>query len=316
MIISGYDHGARRVGVRTVVLVLPSVGCTNHVVELARRRIGGIRILTHQHGCGQLGDDLGVTRELLARTCAHPNVQAAVIIGLGCESNQPSSLSRRAMELGATVRVCGLQECGGATATVAAVAAAVAEFHGDPPRRRQITTADLSVGLLRDPTSGDAGRRLSELMTEHLVAEGATVVDAGVTHGETRQSEQVTGIPEAWRHLGLHVAADSVMAARSTDETETLSLVAGAGAHVVVVITGRVTTVGSPVAPTVKVCTDPALGRRLPGLFDLVAEPLESSPSLSRRVLDSVEATAAGAPTAAERAGQRDFGIPRFAPSM
>ena len=318
MIVSGYDHGERGAGIRDLILVLPSVGCANSVVEMARRQVDGVRVLTHQHGCGQLGADLDVTRELLARTSAHPNLRGAIVVSLGCETNRPDELARRARELGAAVRVVGIQELGGASAAVEALRRAAAELRDGEVVRRELARGELRLGLICDRQAGERGEQLLQLLMGELAAEGIATVDGGPVALSPAfpavPTSGVSSIPELWLAQRSRAPSTRLWPTASASEIEALSLVAAAGAHVIVLVTGRLTTVGSPIAPTLRVCVDPDLG--FPDLYDIVAAPGEAPRALAERVIHAVAMTAAGQPTEAERSGQRDFAILRSAPSV
>ena len=59
--------------------------------ETRAEGIDGIRAYTHNYGCSQLGDDHEHTRRILRDMALHPNAGGVLIIGLGCENNQPDA---------------------------------------------------------------------------------------------------------------------------------------------------------------------------------------------------------------------------------
>lgn len=94
----GYVRKNGNVGVRNELWIIPTVGCVNGVAEkLARmmneetgaRYIDGIVAFPHNYGCSQLGDDHENTRRILRDMVLHPNAGGVLVIGLGCENNQP-----------------------------------------------------------------------------------------------------------------------------------------------------------------------------------------------------------------------------------
>jgi altronate dehydratase large subunit len=82
----GYPRPDGQIGVRNHILVLPTVVCANGVVERLDREAGTLplALVTHQHGCGQVGDDLSLTVRTLSGIVANPNVGAVVLVSLGC----------------------------------------------------------------------------------------------------------------------------------------------------------------------------------------------------------------------------------------
>ena len=77
---------------RNHVAVIPTVVCANSVVERLDREGTELALLTHQHGCAQVGDDLQMTRRVLAGVGRNPNVGAALLVSLGCETNVAEAL--------------------------------------------------------------------------------------------------------------------------------------------------------------------------------------------------------------------------------
>ena len=96
----GYRRANGRVGTRNEIWILCTVGCVARTAqkiaaEADRRfkgRVDGVYALTHPFGCSQLGGDLAATRTLIGALAAHPNAGGALILGLGCESNQLDAL--------------------------------------------------------------------------------------------------------------------------------------------------------------------------------------------------------------------------------
>lgn len=96
----GYRRKNGDVGVRNEIWIIPTVGCVNGVVnalaDALRAETGGkgvdaIVAFPHNYGCSQLGDDHENTRKVLRDMCMHPNAGAVLVVGLGCENNQPDA---------------------------------------------------------------------------------------------------------------------------------------------------------------------------------------------------------------------------------
>ncbi|MCU1491540.1 MAG: putative altronate dehydratase [Acidimicrobiaceae bacterium] len=112
----GYHRDGGAVGARNHVLVLPSVVCSTRV---ARQIAGSAAVaVTHQHGCGQVGDDVALTSRLFIGVAAHPNVASVLVVGLGCETIGGDGLAEAIRAEGQRVEFVGIQECGGSAATV------------------------------------------------------------------------------------------------------------------------------------------------------------------------------------------------------
>ncbi|MCQ2341689.1 MAG: altronate dehydratase family protein [Paludibacteraceae bacterium] len=91
----GYKRKDGQVGIRNEVWIIPTVGCVNGIVnklaEKLRAETGSDAIFAfpHNYGCSQLGDDHENTKKILRDMVHHPNAGAVLVVGLGCENNQP-----------------------------------------------------------------------------------------------------------------------------------------------------------------------------------------------------------------------------------
>lgn len=113
MSFQGYRRPDDSVGVRNYVLVMPSVVCANTVVQNIGRELPEVVALTHQHGCDQIGEDLAQTQRTLVGLGRNPNVAAALVVGLGCETLSAESLASEIAEVGKRVQLVTIQEEGG-----------------------------------------------------------------------------------------------------------------------------------------------------------------------------------------------------------
>jgi len=94
----GYRRKNGDVGIRNEVWIVPTVGCVNGIIgklaedlrkETNCEGVDGIAAFPHNYGCSQLGDDHENTKKILRDIVLHPNAGAVLIVGLGCENNQP-----------------------------------------------------------------------------------------------------------------------------------------------------------------------------------------------------------------------------------
>lgn len=99
----GYARENGDVGIRNEIWIIPTVGCVNGIAqELAERfktnheysGVDAIVAFTHNYGCSQLGDDHENTRKILRNMALHPNAGGVLIVGLGCENNQPDEFRK------------------------------------------------------------------------------------------------------------------------------------------------------------------------------------------------------------------------------
>jgi len=99
-VFQGFLRRSGEVGIRNEVWIVPTVGCVNGIAQqLAAEmnvRIGGeyvgvdkVVAFSHPYGCSQLSEDYESTRMILRDLVMHPNAGGVLVLGLGCENNQP-----------------------------------------------------------------------------------------------------------------------------------------------------------------------------------------------------------------------------------
>lgn len=95
----GYLRSDGQAGIRNEIWVIPTVGCVNGIAkqivdrlnaETHAEGVDGIFAFPHNYGCSQLGGDHENTRKILRDMVHHPNAGGVLVIGLGCENNQPA----------------------------------------------------------------------------------------------------------------------------------------------------------------------------------------------------------------------------------
>jgi altronate hydrolase len=94
----GYAREDGRVGTRNYIAVVAASNCAAHTSELIAQsflgeklpsNIDGVMAFPHGEGCGMsMGPDHAQLQRTLAGVLSHPNVAAAIVLGLGCEVNQ------------------------------------------------------------------------------------------------------------------------------------------------------------------------------------------------------------------------------------
>ncbi|MCD8260871.1 MAG: altronate dehydratase family protein [Bacteroides sp.] len=94
----GYRRKNGEVGIRNEIWIIPTVGCVNGIAnqladslrsETGCKGVDAIVSFPHNYGCSQLGDDHENTKKILRDMVLHPNAGAVLVVGLGCENNQP-----------------------------------------------------------------------------------------------------------------------------------------------------------------------------------------------------------------------------------
>ena len=295
---------ASRRPVRSVRLAVASVSCSNSACMGVHRRASHVVPIVHQHGCSQVAGDLALTREILAGLMAHPNVSRSVVIGLGCEANQPDVLATRARRRGASVAVVGIQASGGVAAAIEDALALLADPATGRGPGAELTGPPL-VGLMADESAGEPGALAVQAIARLLGARGSRVVTsvaASWRRGELGSSEALAAIEP-------RDASAFVIRAGATD-VECLTALAACGAEVIVVVTACASPIGSPVAPTIKV----SCASEIDELADVIDVAYADGAALAARTADAVAEVIAGRRTNAEQWGARDLAVWRIAP--
>lgn len=184
----GYRRKNGLYGIRNEIWILPTVGCVNGVAnrlaERLQKETGGkgvdaIRAFPHNYGCSQLGDDHENTRKILRNMVLHPNAGGVLVVGLGCENNQPAAF-REFLGDYDTERVRFLvcqevadEEEAGMQLLREIYALAAAEVRTGQP------LSALRVGLKcggSDGLSGITANPLVGRFSDYLVAQGGTTI--------------------------------------------------------------------------------------------------------------------------------------------
>ena len=215
----GYRRKNGDVGIRNEVWIIPTVGCVNGVAERLARMleketraegIDGIRAYTHNYGCSQLGDDHEHTRRILRDMALHPNAGGVLIIGLGCENNQPDAF--RALLGDYDTERIRFMVCQHEEDEMESGMKILRDLYARmvEDRRTEVPMRKLRVGLKCGGSDGFSGITANPLLgcfSDYLVAQGGTTV--------------LTEVPEMF-------GAETLLMARCKDETvfrKTVSLI-------------------------------------------------------------------------------------------
>ena len=198
-----------RVATRNYVGVLATVNCSATVVHRIAAwftperladwpNVDGVVAFAHGTGCGMemTGEPMDLLRRTMTGYATHPNLAAALVIGLGCERNQVSKLG---LHEGPRLKTFVMQQTGGTTKTIEAGIAAVRALLDDANRveRRPVPASHLTVGLQCGGSDGfssiNANPALGAAM-DILVRHGGTAILSetpeiyGVEHTLTRRA--------------------------------------------------------------------------------------------------------------------------------
>ncbi|MBZ5625002.1 MAG: altronate dehydratase family protein [Acidobacteriia bacterium] len=197
----GYRREDGRVGTRNYIAVVAASNCAAHTAETIARSyedetlppgVDGVVAFPHGEGCGHsVGPDLDQLRRTLGGVLVHPNVSSAIILGLGCETNQidhylgPGAPSSERL-VGLT-----LQSSGGTRGTVDAARKQIARFIEQAAAERRVEApaskivlglncggSDSFSGITANPALGFCSDLLAELGGTAVLAETTEIFGA------------------------------------------------------------------------------------------------------------------------------------------
>jgi altronate hydrolase len=200
-----------RVATRNYVGIVTTVNCSATVArriaahftpEILTRypNVDGVVAITHGTGCGiaEHGEPSDLLRRVFVGYATHPNFAAALLLGLGCETNQIDHLVALTGSA-STLRTSTIQEEGGTTASIQKGIATVFEMleQADKVTRTPVSASNLIVGLQcggSDAYSGISANPALGSAVDILVRNGGTAILSetpeiyGAEHLLTRRS--------------------------------------------------------------------------------------------------------------------------------
>lgn len=190
----GYRRSDGQIGTRNYLALVATVNCSATVIRRAAEEIriegvldgypnvDGVVAFAHGSGCGMADSGPGwqALQRVLTGHAGHPNVGAALFVGLGCEVMQ---IARMKQDLGAAARFFGLtiQDNGGTRRTIDAIKARIREMLPalNETVRETVPASALRIGLQcggSDGFSGITANPALGIASDILVAQGASVV--------------------------------------------------------------------------------------------------------------------------------------------
>jgi altronate hydrolase len=197
----GYPREDGSVGTRNYIAVVAASNCAAHTAELIAHsfdgeslppNVDGVVAFPHGEGCGHtIGPDTEQLRRTLAGVLAHPNVSAAVILGLGCEVNQIEhylgpNAPRASRLVGMT-----LQSSGGTRGAVAAARTEITRLMQQCASERRVEMpasrivlglncggSDSFSGITANPALGVCSDMLAEIGASAVLAETTEIFGA------------------------------------------------------------------------------------------------------------------------------------------
>ncbi len=182
-----------RVATRNYIGILSTVNCSATVARgiaghFTRERLAafgnvdGIVALTHGSGCGMdtQGEGMQILRRTLGGYARHANFAGVLIVGLGCEANQISSLlGAQNLREGPLLRTFSIQDTGGTARTITHGIGLIEEMlpHANAVTRSTVPASHITIGLQCGGSDGYSGITANPAL--------GAAVDLLVRHGGT-----------------------------------------------------------------------------------------------------------------------------------
>ena len=188
---NGYPRPDGQVGIRNDIWVIPTVGCVNgicrQIVERAKNelstinyQLSTINYFPHNYGCSQLGDDHENTRLVLRDMVLHPNAGGVLVVGLGCENNQPREFEKLLGDYDhQRIRFLICQEVEGDEVELGAQIVKELYEQAQGNERVAVPVSKLRVGLKCGGSDGFSGITANPLLgafSDWLCAQGGTTI--------------------------------------------------------------------------------------------------------------------------------------------
>lgn len=199
----GYRRPNGSAGTRNYVAIISTVNCSATTAKYVAKElsetdlsdypnIDGIVPLVHKSGCALEfnGEDHRQLNRTLAGFAGHPNIGAAIVLGLGCETAQATHLEREhgLVQLGGISEsdddrpmVLNIQEVGGVRKTVQRAVEVLRELLplANDVQRVPIPVSELKVAMECGGSDGNSGITANPAVgvaSDLLVAHGATTI--------------------------------------------------------------------------------------------------------------------------------------------
>ncbi|MBP5386872.1 MAG: altronate dehydratase [Prevotella sp.] len=186
---NGYKRANGEVGIRNEIWIVPTVGCVNGIAERLAAQlqketgckgIDAVHAWHHNYGCSQLSGDHENTRKVLRDIVLHPNAGGVLVLGLGCENNQPDDFMEMLGDYDKNrIRLLVTQKVDGDE--VEAGMAILRELYAiaSNDKREECDLSHLRIGLKcggSDGLSGITANPLVGVFSDYLVAQGGTSI--------------------------------------------------------------------------------------------------------------------------------------------
>ena len=185
----GYKRKNGDVAVRNEIWIVPTVGCVNGIAErlaaqlrkeTGEEGIDSIYAWHHNYGCSQLSGDHENTRSILRDIVLHPNAGGVLVLGLGCENNQPELFEQLLGDYDHDrIKFLVTQKVDGDEVEVGMDILRNLYAQAREDKRTELPVSKLRIGLKCGGSDGFSGITANPLVGEFsdwLVAQGGTTI--------------------------------------------------------------------------------------------------------------------------------------------
>ena len=185
----GYVRANGEVGIRNEIWIVPTVGCVNGIAERLAAQLSAetdgkgvdaIHAWHHNYGCSQLSEDHENTRKVLRDIVLHPNAGGVLVLGLGCENNQPEDFMATLGDYDKDrIRLLVTQKVEGDEVEAGMEILRQLYDQASKDQRQTCPLSCLRVGLKCGGSDGFSGITANPLVGEfsdYLVAQGGTTI--------------------------------------------------------------------------------------------------------------------------------------------
>lgn len=250
--LSGYRRSDGRIGVRNLIVVMAAADNVNPLLPHIQARNPDVILLPASYGRGQLGADLDITLNVMARLASHPNVAGSLIVAF--ESASADRIATRITQRADDLRLLSFLDEGGLEPCLAAAQRHLRDLRATANARREPFGLDELVFGLEcggsDTTSGLYANPALGRLSDRLHARGATLIfsepveclggEANLTaRSRTPQARNamlaaIQGFEDIARSAGVDLTginptADNIAGGLTTIEEKSLGAIAKTG---------------------------------------------------------------------------------------
>lgn len=178
----GYHRPDGRVGIRNYVIAVGNCSCANGIVNQIAARVPGVIPMIHTDGCSTPGE-FDRWRETLVGVCCNPNIYAAILVGVGCETDDAKEIGKRieTESGGKPVFAAIVQEDGGGLKVIERCVKAAEQFVADAAKveRREAPVSRLVLATEcggSDAFSGITANPAIGYVSDWIVSNGGTSI--------------------------------------------------------------------------------------------------------------------------------------------